>query len=80
MFKDIIIVYAAPEDHIGNNIWGIYSTYKKAKKALKKCGLKRWDPYKHNADDPENEIPRFPNERVIGFMALDYKPKGGKCG
>jgi len=73
--KDIVVVHAVPEDRIGDGIWGLFSTYKKAKRALKAAGLRVWDPHAHNADDPVNETPREPDERVVGFTALDYRLK-----
>ena len=39
-YKNIFVVYAKDEDQIGNGIWGIFTTHKKAKKALKMWGLK----------------------------------------
>lgn len=70
---DVCIVYAAPEDHRGDGIWGMFSSYKKAKQALKEAGLRVWDPIDHNADDPDIETPREPDERVVGFTTLDYR-------
>lgn len=52
---------------------GAFSTYRRAVKALTLAGLRVWDPDAHNADDPDIETPREPDERVVGSTALDYR-------
>jgi hypothetical protein len=70
---DIYIVHAVPEDHRGNGIWGMFSSYENAEAALTAAGLRVWDPIAHNADMPEIETPREPDERVIEILQVDYR-------
>ncbi len=71
--SDVVVVHAVEQDQRGDGIWGIFSSAKKARKALKREGLAVWDPWEHHADDPKREIPRRPNERTMGFYTLDYR-------
>lgn len=69
----VYIVHAVEEDRRGDGIWGVFSSWENAVAALEAEGLRAWDPIRSRADDPENEIPRQPDERVIGTTIVDYR-------
>lgn len=70
---NVFIVRAVPEDRRGDGILGVYSSWDKAEQGLAADGLRSWSPERSNADDPDNEIPRQPDERVISTYTIDYR-------